>query len=230
MNYKTLNYLNMINARIGERYKKTGRSPLPSGFVVDNETIAERIKLNNSFQIKTFPEFLFNERDSIKKNFKISLNNIKSLQKNQLLEQKNSKEFLSKLQTYLEARRIVTQAIIKDFNLSNFVESDAYEELFQIDPIMFNLLSNIFEKDFDENSFLESVEGLYTENLSSVKTMAEQKKQAKSSQKRLQEQNEKLVMQKAEKQIKEQVIDKKRVTKQAKNTEKEKQQKLKEIL
>jgi len=69
--------------------------------------------------------------------------NKRNLLKNKELSKVMSTEFQTRFSVYLTMRESVTALLLKDFNKFNFNECDAYAEIFNINPVMFNLLKKI---------------------------------------------------------------------------------------
>lgn len=175
-NYDVLNYLNLTNPRLGKMYKLTGFNPLPENFVLDEDKIKERLHLSLLAQNANIPEFMFEEKKSVKKYFKISLKNIKKLQKfaNTIVF---DEVFRTKIDFYLKARKEVTESILKEFKSVRFDECSAYEEIYAIDPIFADLLEEIFENDFNTNEILRDLEEKYQISyLKKIKILEEKNK------------------------------------------------------
>lgn len=150
-NTEILNYLNLINTRLGKLYKLSGYNPLPNNFVLTEEKIKERLYLGQ-MQCKSYPKFVFEEKKSFKQHLKNSLKNIKNILKNSNIKGFDD-SFVKRMEFYFNCRREVTQMIIKDFRNVDFDEVCAFEEIFQIDPIFAELLPEIF----DEKIYLNKI-------------------------------------------------------------------------
>lgn len=160
-NVEVLNYLNLVNERLGKLYKLSGFNPLPDDFVFNKKMIKERLFLNQMQSDITFPDFVFGEKKYLKKHFKYSIKNIKNLLKNKGLLKNMGSEFQTRFSVYLTMRESVTALILKEFNKFNFNECDAYTEIFNINPVMFNLLTELFEKDCNLELLVEDLENKY---------------------------------------------------------------------
>ena len=90
------NYLNLVDKRLGNLYKKTGFNPLPADFKFDKETIKERLYLNQMASVLSFPEFLYEEKKQLKKRFNQTLKLIKTILKEEKYTQYMSPEFARK--------------------------------------------------------------------------------------------------------------------------------------
>lgn len=143
------NYLNLTNSRLGRLYHITGYNPLPDDFVFDQETIKERLYLNQMPSEISFPDFLYEDKGSLKKRFALSLKRIKQILKEKKYKTKMTPEFAHKFETYLVLRREVTSLVLKDFAKDTFDECDAYTEICSINTIFFDLLDEIFDDDFN---------------------------------------------------------------------------------
>lgn len=160
-NVEILNYLNLVNERLGKLYKLSGFNPLPDDFVFNKKVIKERLFLNQMQSEISFPDFVFGEKKYLKKHFKYSIKNIRNLLKNKELSKVMSTEFQTRFSVYLTMRESVTALLLKDFNKFYFNECDAYAEIFNINPVMFNLLTELFEKDCNLELLIEELETKY---------------------------------------------------------------------
>ena len=142
------NYLNLTNRRLGRLYRITGYNPLPDTFVFNQESIKERLYLNQMPSDISFPDFLYEDKKSLKKRFALSLKRIKQILKEKKYETKMTPEFTRKFESYLVLRREVTSLILKDFSKDSFDECDAYTEICSINTIFFDLLDEIFDDEF----------------------------------------------------------------------------------
>ncbi len=73
------------------------------------------------------------------------------------------KDFVSKMEFYLNVRREITDAILKDFGKIGFDESDAYLEIYALDPIFADLLPDLFDVGFEISKISSDFEKKYEE-------------------------------------------------------------------
>jgi hypothetical protein len=159
-NYDVLNYLNLTNERLGKIYKLTGYNPLPEDFVLDEQTIKERLTLSQLAENIKYPDFVYEEKRAVKKSFKNSIKNLKKIKKN--IEKFGfSPVFKEKMEFYISARMEVTASVLKDFSSVRFYENSAYEEVYAINPVLTELLSGIFESNFDLSAIDKNFEENY---------------------------------------------------------------------
>lgn len=179
-NYDILNYLNLINPRFGKLYKLTGYNPLPNDFVLDNEKIKDCLYL---YQMKNgikFPEFVFSDKKTVKRNFKNSENNIKKIRKI-IISSDFAPEFLENLRIYLDLRLKLTKMILKEFRDQRFDECDAYEEIYNLNPVLGNLLENLYEDSVDISKLLNGLEDKYKISYLEKLQIIERQKQKSSN-------------------------------------------------
>lgn len=177
MNIEIYNYLNLINYKLAKLYKNGLYNPFSNDFVLTEEKIKERLIFG---QIENkLPNFIFEEKKKIKKYFKNSQKNTKKLIKN--LKKLNFSElFEQKFESYLKIRLKLTKIIIHEFGKSNFNESEALEEIFSLDPIYADLLSNIFDQDCDIEKLVENLENEYNLTYSQKLKIIEKKNNQKT--------------------------------------------------
>ena len=182
-NKEIFNYLNLVDRRLGQLYKRSGFNPLPDDFSFDKEAIKERLYLNQMPSTISFPDFLYEEKSDLKKRFKLTIKRIDKILKEEEYKKHMSKDFAKKFELYLVMRKEVTSLILKDFSNFDFDECDAYTEICQINTIFFDLLETIFDSEFDFSSILDHLEDeynlYYTERLKRL----EEKKNKKISEK-----------------------------------------------
>jgi len=161
-NVEILNYLNLINKKLGKQYQLTGYNPLPENFVVSKAAIKERIFLQQQNSPDLFKNFAFKDKKIVKNYLKTSQINVRKLLKKISLN-KNPSEFDKKVYTYLLLRQEVTSLILKDFKRYDFNEFSAFEEIYLIDPIFGQMFEGFFT---DLNCFenIEKVESEYNLN------------------------------------------------------------------
>ncbi len=155
------NYLNLVDKRLGNLYKKTGFNPLPADFKFDKETIKERLYLNQMASALSFPEFLYEEKNQLKKRFNQTLKLIKTILKEEKYTQYMSPEFARKFEVYMVMRREITSLVLKDFSKESFDECSAYMEICSINTIFFDLLDGFFEDGFNFLEVLPTLENNY---------------------------------------------------------------------
>ena len=157
-NYEIYNFLNMINPRLGKVYKLTGFSPLPRNFVMTKELLKERLYLNQMSAKIVFPDFIYENKSEIKKYFKNSVKNMKKIKKN-ISNFDFSPEFSEKLNVYFNIRIDITKSILSEFKNQRFDEKDAFQEIYQINPILSKMLDGLFDEHTDLKSLLNNLEG-----------------------------------------------------------------------
>ena len=166
MNIEIYNYLNLTNYKLAKLYKNGLYNPFPDGFELTTEKIKERLFFS---QIQpTLPEFIFEEKKQIKKYFKNSQKNIKNLIKNSK-KSEFSAIFNEKFEIYLFFRQKLTRVLLRDFRKQDFNEGDAVLQILNLDPIMADLLQNLFKNDCDIESLIDNLEERY--NLSYAEKM-----------------------------------------------------------
>lgn len=153
-NTEILNFLNLTSPRIGRSYQSSGINPLPESLSLTKDSIKERLYLGQ-MHLSRFPEFIFSSKNQLKNYFQNSIKNIKKILKIEL-KSEFSPIFCKKLNIYLSLREKVTNLILKEFKKFNFDECDAYTEIFAVDPVMFEVLGNLF----DEKYSLEALKDL----------------------------------------------------------------------
>lgn len=156
------NYLNLVNTRIGKFYKLSGFNPLPDNFVFSKQIIEERLFLNQMQTNIVFPEFLYKDKNCFKKHLKICVSNAKKLLKIEEAKKNMSQDFYQKFCTFLSITEKVVGFVIKDLNNYNFDETEAYQEIYNIDPIMFDVLQEqLFQENLDFSKILNGFEKKY---------------------------------------------------------------------
>lgn len=160
INYEVYNFLNMINTRLGKVYKLTGYSPLPKNFVMTKDLLKERLYLNQMSLNMNFPNFVYDNKNEVKKYFKNSIKNIKKMRKN-IENYDFSPEFLEKLNVYFNIRIDITEALLKEFKNQRFDEKDAFQEIYRLNPILSNLMMELFNEHADIKSLLTNLEDKY---------------------------------------------------------------------
>lgn len=180
-NLEIYNYLNITNRRLGRLYKVSGISNLPSDFVIDKEKIKERLSLNRMGDDAVLPNFIFNDKKTIKKHFKNSLKNCKKILKNRALFDGFEKDFATKVEIYIDMRISLTKMILKDFGALDFDESEAYQDIYNLNPILSQLLGGLFEDKIDEKALFvnldKAYEVSYLEKLQTLEKLNKKKKQ-----------------------------------------------------
>lgn len=151
----------MVNGHLGKLYKLSGFNPLPEDFVFDEEAIKERLYLGQMASEISFPKFLFEEKKNLKKRFKLSLKRINKILKEKKYNAFTTPKFADKFETYLVLRQKLTTIFISKFKQDDFDECEAYSEIYEIDPIFFDLLDGIFESGFDFPEILNELEAEY---------------------------------------------------------------------
>lgn len=171
-NFEILNYLNLINPELGKMFKKSSKKFLPESFEITDEKIKEQL-IFNQFEIEKMPEFLYADKKQNIKYFKNSQKNLKKLIKNA----KNfdfSANFKQIFEIYLNLRLKLTNLFLKNFYNQNFLETDAFESLYKINPVMFKCLPDLFEKEIDDCDF-SNLEKEYNLTYSELIKMKERK-------------------------------------------------------
>jgi len=160
-NIEIYSYLNIVNRRLGKLYKMTGFSCLPPNFVVNEEKFKELLFLKQLQNTNIIPPFIFNDKKNIKKYFKNSLKNCKKILKNNSLIKKYSNSFEEKLLIYFSQRIELTDMILKDFKSHDFDETSAYQEIYNLNPILGEIFKELFEENFSIQSLPANLEEEY---------------------------------------------------------------------
>lgn len=183
-NLEILNFLNLINERLGRAYRLSGKNPLPKNFSMDKNLLKERFYLNQMAEKINYPDFIYQEKEKIKNYFKNSIKNIKKIEK--IIKNCDfSDEFLEKLQTYFEIRLEITKILIKEFKNQRFDEKDAYQEIYTLNPVLSNLMPELFSEHIDVKSLLDDLEKKYQLSYLEKLQIIEKKQQKKTQQKQL---------------------------------------------
>lgn len=172
MNIEIYNYLNLINYRLAKMYKKGLYNPFSDNFYLTEEMIKERL-IFSQFKIK-LPDFIFEEKKKIKKYFKNSQKNTKKMIKN-LEKSEFSDIFNKKLKIYLILRSKLNRTLIRDFRNQDFDENDAILQIYQLDPVMTELLLDLFTENCDIEKLLSNLETSYTISYSEKIKLIEKK-------------------------------------------------------
>lgn len=159
-NFEVLNFLNLYNPRLGKLYKVSGYSPLPKNFSMDNDKIKECLYLNQIKKWIKYPEFIYDEKNHVKKYFKNSIKNIKKIEKN-INKFNFSPDFSEKFKIYLDMRLEITTMILQEFKDQKFDESLAYQEIYDLNPIFGNFLESVFLDECNLNEILPDLEEKY---------------------------------------------------------------------
>ncbi len=177
MNIEIYNYLNLTNYKLAKLYKNGLYNPFPDGFELTTEKIKERLFFS---QIQpTLPEYIFEEKKQIKKYFKNSQKNIKNLIKNSK-KSEFSVIFNEKFEIYLFFRQKLTRTLLRDFRKQDFDEGDAVLQILNLDPIMGDLLQNLFQSDCDIESLIENLEERYNLSYADKMKLIEKKNNQKT--------------------------------------------------
>lgn len=160
-NTEIYNYLNIANRKLGELYKKTGFSPLPGNFDVNEERFKELILLQQMQSKTAFPDFIFYDKKIIKKFFKNSNKNCKKLDKIIFVDKNLSPEFVYNFDVYLDMRVALTDIILKEFSDVDFDETRAYQEIYNLNPVFGELLDKLYHDDVDLAETLTNIEQEY---------------------------------------------------------------------
>ena len=177
MNIEIYNYLNLTNYKLAKLYKNGLYNPFPDGFELTTEKIKERLFFS---QIQpTLPGFIFEEKKQIKKYFKNSQKNIKNLIKNSK-KSEFSVIFNEKFEIYLFFRQKLTRTLLRDFRKQDFDEGDAVLQILNLDPIMGDLLQNLFQSDCDIESLIENLEERYNLSYADKMKLIEKKNNQKT--------------------------------------------------
>ena len=184
-NLEVFNFLNLINERLGKAYRLSGKNPLPKNFSMDKNLLKERFYLNQMAEKINFPDFIYQEKEKVKNYFKNSIKNIKKIKK--IIKNYDfSDEFLEKLQTYFEIRLEITKMLITEFKNQRFDEKDAYQEIYTLNPILSNLMPELFDDHLDAKTLLADLEKEYQLSYLEKLQLIEKKQQKKEQQKQLQ--------------------------------------------
>lgn len=161
INFEVLNYLNLINEKFGKAYKKFKVNPLPNDFVLSEDLIKERLALNELSKNINLPKFIFENKKEIKNNYKKSLKNTIKIEK----FLKNSDIFddfyKNKILLFLNLRKILLRESLKDFKNTNFNEENSFKEIYSIDPVLSEFMSNTFVEDVDAEALLKEIKEKY---------------------------------------------------------------------
>lgn len=171
------NYLNLINPKLGKICKANSFNPFPLDFVVTEEKIKRQLLLNQ-ISCEKIPEFVFEDKRKLKKIYKNSRKNVKKMLKN-IKNYEFSADFLEYLEIYLNLRYFLTKYILKNSKNQNFVEEESFIDLFSLDPILSDLLFELFSDDFDYNSITD-LEKQYNLNYEKKIKLIEKKNNQKS--------------------------------------------------
>ena len=183
-NMEIFNYLNLVNPRLGRLYRLSGTHCLPKDFDVNENTIKERILLNEFANENVFPPFVYEEKNDFKKHIKNSVKNIKKIQKNAKNPQflsKFSSEFCKKFDFYLQLRQELSHALLKDFHGQNYDEIDAYRQLYNLDPIFGEFLDGLYDANVNFSALLSGLEGKYLKSYAEKLQAFENEKKKKSA-------------------------------------------------
>lgn len=147
-------------------------------------------------QCEKLPDFIFESKKELKKRLKISLKNIKKTLKNAKIDGIDA-DFVAKMEFYFNARREVTDAILKEFGNVRFDECDAYLEIYALDPIFSDLLTDIFDDKFSVSKispdFEKSYAHLKKERLKTLEKKENKKRKTKVLQDELVRENVKAI-------------------------------------
>ncbi len=182
MRIEIYNYLNIIDRRLGKLYKYSGFSPLPEDFEVTEEKFKERIFMSELKNEEVLPPFIYENKKDIKKCFKNMLKNIKKIEKSGNYKHLCTPKFAEELDLYFTMSIAVCEMILKDFKTYDFNEVLAYQELYNINPILAPYLTVLFSDRVDIQTLFDGLEAHYTHSyLSKIKILEKrtQKKQAK---------------------------------------------------
>ncbi len=191
-NWEIYNFLNITNRKLSKQYKYFGRDFLPDDFDVNEKTIKERILLGEMSNTNIVPSFVYEDKKKVKKHFKNSLKNCKKMLQNRFFSF-FTPDFLQKMEIYMDMRMFLTRRILQDFRSQSFDEVAAYQEIFNLNPVLGEMLDGLYANDVDIQTLLLDFEHKYKANfLAKVKEIEQRKKKQK-------EQNEKFAVQEAQK-------------------------------
>ena len=194
-NIEIFNFLNLINPKLGEFYKKTGYNPLPEGFLPTNEHIKEVLILSQ-IPATQIPEFLNENKKTIKKYFKKNYKNSKKMA-DFIYNFKNlSPEFAKKLEIYFKLRATLTHIFLKEFSSQGFNEVSALQEIEKLNPILFEKFQPLFCDNF-QTSLCENIEEEYLASYNQKLKLIEKKNNKKAKQ-----ENNKILVENSKKTIK----------------------------
>lgn len=179
-NIEILNYLNLISPKLGKAYKLKGTNPLPDNFEFTEEKINDRLLLNQMQEFVSLPDFVHDDKKIIKKKIKNSIKNIKKILKNEFFVD-FSEILKEKIVFYLEVRKEMSKIILKEFRRFDFNEMDAIAEIYEVDPLMSELLTPLFEEVVDFESLFSDLEEKYTISYSEkLKILEKRRKKGRS--------------------------------------------------
>lgn len=133
---------------------------MPKNFSMTKNLLKERLYLNQMSLNINFPNFIYDNKNEVKKYFKNSIKNIKKLRKN-IENFDYSPEFLEKLNVYFNIRTDVTEALLKEFKNQRFDEKDAFQEIYRLNPILSNLMMELFDEHIATKTLLTNLEDKY---------------------------------------------------------------------
>ncbi len=174
-NFEIYNYLNLTNHRLAKIYRLTGSSPLPESFSLSKEIIKERLYLSQMEDENVFPTFVSENKNKIKKHFKKSLKNCKKTQKSYDFFKIYSKKFAEKMETYFVLRINLTEILLKNFKKLTFDEVKAYQELYNLDPVLGQFMNPLFEDKVNFDSIFADLEKKYNLSYSQKMKLIEKK-------------------------------------------------------
>ena len=212
--YDVYNFLNILNRKLGKLFKLTRYSPLPEGFVITDENMAEVLFLERLKDESVMPPFAGQEKKNIKKMFKKGLKHCEYVIKHHPFEKYCSKEFAARILVYFNIRKDLFDIMLKDFKKDDADEVEFYRECYNLNPLLGRAMDVLFEDKVDFDALFDGLEEKYTLAYQQQLKILN-KKQEKKKEKIVEEISEKFA-QKSEKIQK----NRKNIEKNAKNMQK----------
>lgn len=224
------NFLNLVCRRLGRVYKYTGQNSLPKDFVISKAQIKHVLLLAQLRQPLVLPDFVCEDKKYFKQYIKNSLKNCKKIAKENSFKDFCSEKFARQLDIYFDMRRDLTELVLKDFKKYDFDEGDAYQEIFNLDPILGELLDDLFEEKVDNKKLFEGLEEKYNQIYQKRIAALEKKKTKRRKQKEVVRELDNFAAQKSKKLQEKSKKTAKKEEKTAKITKKtEKRQEIKNL-
>ena len=159
-NIEIFNFLSILNANLGNFYKSTGHNPLPKNFLPKKSDFQELLILGQMKATPT-PSFIYEDKKAIKKFFKNNYKNSLKLAHHPEYYDKFSPKFAQKLEVYFGLRAILSKIKLDNFKNLSFDETESYQEIYNIDPVLGEKMTALFEKSVDIDSIFENLEENY---------------------------------------------------------------------
>lgn len=178
-NLEIYNYLNIVDKRLGKIYKYTGYSSLPDAFDVNEETIKEVLVISQMRDLTRQPDFLVEGKRHFKKRLKLSLKNCRNILKHEYYKSCCTKKFKAYLDIYFDMRKEITAQILKDTHNHDFDEAAAWQEIFNLNPVLGELTENLFEEKVDFEKLFSGLERKYNKSYAEKVALLEKKENKK---------------------------------------------------